>query len=81
MSTVGQRLRMKNISIVILSFIVIFFFVIGNWELPTGKYYSCRDVEFHPDVPPQVKTECRKLIKEKLEEEYKRNAGDTGYIT
>jgi hypothetical protein len=72
---------MKNISIVILSFIVIFFFVIGNWELPTGKYYSCRDVEFHPDVPPQVKTECRKLIKEKLEEEYKRNAGDTGYIT
>ena len=81
MSTIGQRLYMKNISIVILSFIAIFFFVIGNWELPTSKYYSCRDIEFHPDVPPQVKIECRKLIKEKLDEERKRNSDTTGYIT
>ncbi len=72
---------MKNISIVILSFIVIFFFVIGNWEGPTGRYYRCGDLDFHPDVPPQVKTECRKLIREHLEEERKRNADTTGYIT
>jgi hypothetical protein len=72
---------MKNISIVILSFIAIIFFVIGNWELPTSKYYSCRDLEFHPDVPPQVKTECRKLIREQLEEERKRTSDTTGYIT
>lgn len=72
---------MKNISIVILAFIVVFFFVIGNWELPTGKYYNCRDLDFHPDTPPQVRVECRKMIKEKLDEERKRTSDTTGYIT
>ena len=81
MPTVGQRLRMKNISIVILSFIVVFLIVIGNWELPTGKYYSCRDVDFHPDIPSEVRSECRKLIKEQLDEQRKRNPDATGYIT
>jgi len=80
-STVGQRLRMKNISIVVLVFIAIFLIVIGDWEGPAGRYYRCGDLDFHPDVPPQVRTECRKLIKEKLDEERKRNLDNTGYIT
>ena len=81
MSTIGQRLHMKNILIVILSFIAVFLIVASIWEDPTSKYYNCRDVEFHPDVPPQVKIECRKLIREKLDEERKRNSDTTGYIT
>lgn len=81
MSTIGQRLHMKNILIVILSFIAVFLIVVSIWEGPTSKYYNCRDVEFNPDVPPQVKIECRKLIREKLEEERKRNPDTTGYIT
>jgi len=77
-SIIGQRLRMKNILLVIVAFIAVFLIVINNWDEPSGRYYSCRDVEFHPDVPPQVKVECRKLIREKLEEEHKRKYG---YIT
>jgi hypothetical protein len=69
---------MKNILLVIVAFIAVFLIVINNWHEPSGRYYSCRDVEFHPDVPPQVKVECRKLIREKLEEEQKRKYG---YIT
>ena len=71
---------MKNILIVILSFIAVFLIVASIWESPTSKYYNCRDVEFQPDVPPQVKIECRKLIRERLDEERKRNSDTTGYI-
>ena len=81
MSTIGQRLYMKNILLVILMFIVVFLIVVSNWGESSGRYYSCRDVEFHPDVPPQVKIECRKLIKEKLDEERKRNPDSMGYTT
>ena len=81
MSTISQRLPMKNILIVIVAFVAIFLIAINNWEAPSGRYYSCRDIDFHPDVPPQVKTECRKLIREKLEEEYKRKYDTTGYTT
>ena len=81
MSTVGQRLRMKNILIVVLVFIAIFLGVTGNWEGPAGRYYRCGDLDFHPDVPPEVRVECRKIIKEHLDEERKRNLNNTGYIT
>jgi len=27
---------------------------------PEGKIYDCSITEFHPDVPPKVKEECRK---------------------
>lgn len=72
---------MKNILLVIGIFIAVFLIVISNWGGPSGRYYSCRDIDFHPDVPPQVRVECRKIIKEKLEEERKRNLNTTGYIT
>ena len=81
MSTVGQRLHMKNILIVIAAFIAVFLIVIGNWEFPSGRYYNCRDLDFHPDIPPQVRVECRKMIKEKLDEERKRNPDSMGYTT
>lgn len=72
---------MKNILIVILSFVAVFLIVIGNWELPASKYYSCRDIDFLPDIPPEVRSECRKLIKEQLDEQRKRNPDSIGYIT
>ena len=72
---------MKNILLVIGMFIAVFLIVISNWGGPSGRYYSCGDLDFHPDVPPQVRVECRKIIKEKLEEERRRNLNTTGYIT
>ena len=81
MPTISQRLYMKNILIVIAAFIAVFFIIIGNWEAPSGRYYNCRDIDFLPDIPPQVRVECRKMIKEKLDEERKRNLDKSGYIT
>jgi hypothetical protein len=72
---------MKNILLVIVMFIAVFLIAINNWGEPHGRYYSCGDLDFHPDVPPQVRTECRKLIKEKLDEDRKKNYDNTGYIT
>lgn len=34
--------------------------VLGN-QLPGQRVYDCSMAEFHPDFPPQVKEECRKL--------------------
>jgi len=28
---------------------------------PEGAYYDCGMAEWHPDFPPKVKEECRKL--------------------
>lgn len=81
MPTVGQRLRMKNISIVILSFVAVFLIVIGSWNEPSHSYYSCGDLDFLPDVPPEVRSECTKLIKQQLDQERKRNLNHTGYVT
>ena len=71
MPTIGQRLRMKNILIIIVAFIAVFLIAINNWGEPSGKYYNCRDIDFLPDVPPQVRVECRKMIKERLEQQRK----------
>jgi hypothetical protein len=27
---------------------------------PEGRIYDCSITEFHPDIPPKVKEECRK---------------------
>ena len=81
MPTVSQRLRMKNILIVIVAFIAVFLVAINNWGEPSGRYYNCRDLDFHPDIPPQVRVECRKMIKERLDEERKRNPDSMGYTT
>ena len=72
---------MKNILIIIVAFIAVFLIAINNWGEPSGRYYNCRDIDFLPDVPPQVRVECRKMIKEKLDEERIINHDKSGYIT
>lgn len=62
---------MKNIILVITIFLTFFLLVLSNIEMPSGKYYNCRDIDFLPDVPPKVREECRKVIRERLEEQRK----------
>jgi hypothetical protein len=59
---------MKNILIVLGIFFLVFLIVLGRYNQPEGRYYNCRDIDFLPDVPPQIREECRKIIKERLEE-------------
>jgi hypothetical protein len=69
---------MKNILLVIVLFLVVFLIAVSNWGSPSGRYYDCRNIEFLPDVPPQVRTECRKMIKERLDDERNRNGEHSG---
>jgi hypothetical protein len=40
------------------------FWLIVLYLLPVneGRYYDCRISEFHPDYPPEVKEECRRIM-------------------
>jgi hypothetical protein len=71
---------MKNILIVIAVFLAVFVLVVANWNTPSGRYYNCRDIDFLPDVPPQVRTECRKIIKEQMDQR-RRQEQDRSEIT
>lgn len=62
---------MKNVMLVISLFLLLFIIIVTVYDGPEGKWYNCRDVDFLPDVPPQVRQECRKIIKERLEEQKK----------
>jgi hypothetical protein len=51
----------------IIGFIAGIAFIFGlAWILPDTeeKIYDCRVAEWHPDVPPAVKEECRKRRQE-----------------
>jgi hypothetical protein len=43
--------------------LILWFYGVG----PLGKIYDCRDAHWHPDVPIDVKKECRRLMLEELE--------------
>ena len=60
---------MKNISIVIVMLLAMFLVVTIYWDRPSGKWINCRDVDFLPDVPPEVRAECRKIIKDRLDQQ------------
>ncbi len=62
---------MKNVIFVIGIFLFLFILIINIYSEPSGKWYNCRDVDFLPDVPPQVRQECRKIIRERMEEQKK----------
>ena len=69
MSTISQRLHMKDISIVIVVLLTMFLVTTIFWDRPSGKWINCRDVDFLPDVPPEVRAECRKIIKDRLDQQ------------
>ena len=60
---------MKIISIVIVMLLAMFLIVTIYWDRPSGKWINCRDVDFLPDVPPEVRAECRKIIKDRLDQQ------------
>jgi len=40
--------------------VAIFSLIIYSNTLPTTRVYDCGMAEWHPDIPPKVKEECRK---------------------
>lgn len=41
---------------------IVFIIALANWlPGPDERVYDCSMAEWHPDIPPKVKEECRKL--------------------
>lgn len=51
---------MKNIFLACLFFVVAFVLIVGTSE-NKGRVYDCGMAEWHPDIPKEVKDECRRL--------------------
>jgi hypothetical protein len=75
MSIVGKRLHMKNILAVIGIFIIFFILSMLDIGMPEGRFYDCGMAEWHPDIPHQVKEECRR----RHYEEWKKKQQDDTY--
>jgi len=51
-------------AILAVTILIICFFLLTTCEDTGGRYYDCGMAEWHPDIPPKVKEECRKRFKE-----------------
>jgi hypothetical protein len=55
----------RNPFVIVLAVVVaVTILITTNFGAGTTVIYDCRLSEFHPDFPPSVREECRKLIKE-----------------
>ena len=57
-----QTLQIIGLSFIVvgLALAMVALIVIGN-TLPSQRMYDCGMAEWHPDIPEQVRQECRKL--------------------
>ena len=46
--------------IVAVAVLVAAIVIIATGDHPTGRVYDCGMAEWHPDIPPAVKEECRR---------------------
>ncbi len=44
---------------------VIWIIVLSNVDIPTYRVYDCGMAEWHPDIPQEVRDECRSRHKKK----------------
>ena len=65
-STVKERI------VLVISFIALFIFIITADFSPEAKVYDCGMAEWHPDIPAEVREECRKMRREFYEQEQRR---------
>jgi hypothetical protein len=49
-----------------ISATILWILVLAIVPMPTEKVYDCSMAEFHPDIPPIVKEECRRLRRDTL---------------
>ena len=62
-----QTLQMIGGAVIVvgLALAMVGLIVFGN-SLPQQRVYDCGMAEWHPDIPPKVKEECRKLRSSKI---------------
>ena len=57
----------NNILIIVSVLIAVTILVSTNFGAGRTVVYDCRMAEFHPDYPIEVKQECRRLMRDRLE--------------
>ena len=57
-----QILQTIGLSMIVvgLALAMVWLIIFGN-RLPTTRVYDCGMAEWHPDIPREVREECRKL--------------------
>jgi len=61
LKTIGILFIVLGLALVMLGLIIV-----GN-SIPQGtRVYDCGMAEWHPDIPPKVREECRKLNSNKV---------------
>lgn len=51
---------------IIAVFLLVVVLISTNFGAGRTVVYDCRMAEFHPDFPPDVREQCRKLIRDQL---------------
>lgn len=60
MSNITKRETVKYLVGFLFGFLL-WVFILSITPMPDTKVYDCSLAEFHPDFPPDVKEQCRKL--------------------
>jgi hypothetical protein len=56
-----QTLQTIGLSIIVVILaLAMFGLIVFGSSLPSSRTYDCGMAEWHPDIPPKVKEECRK---------------------
>jgi len=63
----SQALKMIGLSFIVLglALAMVGLIIFGN-SLPQQRVYDCGMAEWHPDIPPKVREECRKRQSSKM---------------
>ncbi len=76
MQDIDQRGSVKErIGFILLVILVIFIMAWSDFG-KQPKVYDCRIAEISPDFPPEVREECRKLMKEELQRQNEERKGN-----
>lgn len=71
MSNNDQRSNLKKDLFIVIPVVLVCaaILIFSDFGKNRTVVYDCRDAHWHPDFPPEVKEECRRLIKDELEKQ------------
>jgi hypothetical protein len=56
----------QNITVLIVMIAALLILIFTDWG-PQGRVYDCGMAEWHPDIPTEVKEECRRMRRDEFQ--------------
>ena len=56
----------QNLTLLVVMIAALLILIFTDWG-PQGRVYDCGMAEWHPDIPTEVKEECRRMRREDLQ--------------